>query len=198
MQVMYASIGGIALINMEIIMKTLNTLALSLIALSPIAIASPDLADEQGPVKGIRKVINHIQNKTQIPVFIPQHYPFVKVPLSAYMMSVDAQSYYVSIDQNSECRGAKFCTVGSFRAEIGGLPSIHYNMENQEMTEPVMLENQTKAYFTQAYALGSFNPPTLTVRCRNVLYTFTWNEQMKEPKQQLIQLANDALAGAKC
>ena len=145
-----------------------------------------------------------LMKQTDIPVLFPQKIVVSdkqKLFASKEPSSSDPSrhsGYRLFIDSTAECRGVHVCNVGSMAAELAQNPQIYYDVHNKEITEPVMLEQDTKAYYTPAHAMGRFWPTMISWRCQNVLYTLSWNLNPSNQKQQITDMANSALATGKC
>jgi hypothetical protein len=66
-------------------------------------------------------------------------------------------------------------------------------MNNQEITVPVILNNNLKGYYTPAHAMGDFWPTMLVWRDKNVLYTITWQLKPEIEKTAIIAMANSMI-----
>jgi len=167
----------------------------SFVCFMSISFASPAVPHS---IKGLDIVINKLQRRVNIPVLIPLHISDLSANYCAFLESSKRKGYRVSIDQNCSCRGAQYCNVGSFSAELGKNPEIHHDMQHQAVTEQVQLRDNIKAYFTKGHALASYFAPRIVWRCRAILYTITWAPKAKDQRQRLIELANVALEDKAC
>lgn len=168
------------------------------ISLSANVMASPDMDDEQAPIIGLIAVTNHIEERSGVKMFMPADFSFNKKQLAAFVVRVDKDGYEMSIDVDTDCRGAHYCRVGSVAAMRGENPIIHYDKQNNEMTSSVLLKQDIKAYYTQGFALASYFPPNIVWRCKGVLYRISWNQSNVDAKKILIDLANSAMGENGC
>jgi hypothetical protein len=134
-----------------------------------------------------------LAKKTDIPVRFPQQIPS-PTELQHYYLYIETLSphrYLISVDSTPDCRGARYCNVGSVMASKGENPQIQYGMDNQELTVPVQLALKKVGYFTPAHSMADFWPSQLEWREKGVLYSLSWNLAKGQPeKETLLRMVN--------
>ncbi len=143
-------------------------------------------------IQNLSDAVNTAKKDSNARVVFPQLVPKASKP---YFASVDATaktrgaSYVINIDKTKTCNGVHVCNVGYVQAELRGNPQIYYDINNKEITEPVMLANHIKGYFTPGHAMGDFFPASIQWRDRDVLYSITWQTD----RDTMIKIANSAI-----
>ncbi len=177
-------------------MKRLHLIVLGfIILLTPICYAATNLVAAHNLINNLDKAQMQAKQKTSMPVLFPKRIasdPTIKT----YYASADltaAPGYRIYVDSTKDCRGVHTCNIGRVSAEIGGNPIIYYDMNNKEITIPVILSNNLKGYYTPAHAMGDFWPTMLVWRDKNVLYTITWQLKPEIEKNAIIAMANSMI-----
>lgn len=177
-------------------MKRSNLLILGFIILfTSICYATINLVAAHNLINNLDKAKAEAKQKTEVPVLFPKRIasdPAIKIYYATTDLTA-APGYRIYVDSSKDCHGMHTCNIGSVSAEIGGNPVIYYDMNNKEITIPVMLANNLKGYYTPAHAMGDFWPTMLVWRDKNVLYTITWQLKPKIEKNAIITMANSMI-----
>ena len=149
-------------------------------------------------ISGLPPALEDAKKQTDAPVLFPTEVPTTD---KKYFASTDPAAvkngfvYWINVDATASCAGVHVCNIGSMRAEMGKSPTIEYDMQNQEITIPVILKSNIKAYFTPGHSMGDYFPPQIQWRAKNVLYTLVWSNITKPSEHEtLLQMANSAIA----
>jgi hypothetical protein len=177
-------------------MKRLNLLFLGFLLLfMPLCYAATNLAVAHNLIKNLDQATTQAKQKTSVLILFPERIT-TDSAIKAYYAAADltaAPGYRIYIDSTEDCHGMHTCNIGSVSAEIAGNPVIYYDMNNQEITVPVILNNNLKGYYTPAHAMGDFWPTMLVWRDKNVLYTITWQLKPEIEKTAIIAMANSMI-----
>ena len=139
-------------------------------------------ADKQAiwqPTKDVvinyKQLIKQLPKNSEIKIRIPQEIISYKTQkVYANVLKQNAQSYFISFDSIQNCHGAKYCNIGSISGELNKNPKIYYDLNNQEITQLVILDTGLRGYFTPAHAMADYWPSMLVWRQGNALYTIKW------------------------
>lgn len=136
-----------------------------------------------------------LKNKSHIPILFSTMIPEDKNNqlYYAYGETIDTkvgQNYVIYFSTTQDCKGAKYCTVGSMRGEEGGKPENFRDRNNHVITQKIKLSKGITGYYTPAHAMGDYWPGMITWQCKKVLYTLSWNISVDKEKDALINMAN--------
>jgi hypothetical protein len=80
----------------------------------------------------------------------------------------------------------KLCNIGTLTYSKLKNPEIYYSIDNQVLTQELLLTNGNKAYFTAAHAMGDFWPTRLEWRDGIWLLQLTWCTPHGDDERSLI------------
>lgn len=144
--------------------------------------------------------LSQLKTKTHLHIVFPTQIPADKDNAFYYVYGEVSQgkvtNYTLSASKEENCEGKKVCTVGFIRGEEGATPENYTDRNNQPITQPVTLSHHIQGYFTPAHAMGDFWPGQVSWKCKNTLYTLSWNLPGEEEKDLLIEMANSSIEDA--
>ncbi|MCK4609196.1 MAG: hypothetical protein KAT71_06930, partial [Gammaproteobacteria bacterium] len=139
----------------------------------------------------IHKVLTGLQQKTDIPVVFPSRLPTPPAHTAYYVSTeVTKRGYTIYVDSSKDCHGVHSCNIGMIKAETGANPVIYYDMQNQELTKSVILNQNRKGYFTPGHPMGDYWPTRLVWRDKNILYTIIWQLKPQSEQVDIIAMAD--------
>lgn len=142
-------------------------------------------------IQNLPKTIAKLQKQTSVPVLFPKQIPKNPQYKNYYATGkITNSGYVIYVDSTKDCNGVHACNIGSITAAIGGNPQIYYDMQNKELTVPVKLKNNIKAYYTPGHAMGDYWPTMIVWRDKNVLYTIVWQINPNIERQAIVAMAN--------
>jgi hypothetical protein len=146
-------------------------------------------------IANLDQAIQEIKNKSKLPVFFPEQVPVPAAGQKYYASWIIRPDggYYISIDTDAQCNGAKYCSVGSVMADLGKRPEIYYAPNGQDITHAVGLYKGKKGFYTPAHAEADYWPAMVDWRMGNVLYQVSWKLDKKNQQQIVIDLADSAI-----
>ena len=146
-------------------------------------------------INSLTKELIQAKQKTDIAILFPKRIASDPANKKYYAFAdlTASPGYRIYIDSTASCHGVHTCNIGTVTAELGGNPTIYYDMNNKEITIPVILTNNLKAYYTPGHAMGDYWPPRIVWRDKNVLYTISWQLNPAIAQQAIIAMANSML-----
>ncbi len=165
---------------------------LCLMGLSLSLMAAESLMPTKQATVGLNKALNALKiagiRDIALPAVVPTptanaHY------FTSTALKPNRVDYSVSFDNTVDCRGAQYCSAGSFSTETQGNPTIYFDRENQEITQKISLDKGHSVYYTPSHAMGSFWPGRVEWRCGPKLYTLSWALAKNEEQSVLVKMA---------
>lgn len=185
---------------MKLLRNFLSILILtSVAAISSLAEPNPKLEPASKLIPNLASALVELKTRTHIPVIFPKAIPHDK-GIVRYYANIDLPeqpapyNFVVNIDATPDCNGVHVCNLGYLRAKRGGKPEMYQDQEKRNITVPVTLVNDTKAYFTPGHAIGSFFPALIEWQQDGVLYSLSWSLAPDAEKDSLIEMANSAIS----
>ena len=164
---------------------------LSAVCLGFSAYASTSLMATDKVTQGLSEAIASLKiNKVAVPSLIPAPAANSRYFVSAEHIPNRADDYSISFDNTANCHGAQYCNAGNISTEIQGNPTIYFDMQNQELTQRVILPKGGVVYYTPSHAMGSFWPGRVEWRCGTTLYTLNWVLPQTSERGNLLQMTS--------
>ncbi len=154
------------------------------------AYAAASLMATDKATQGLTQAIASLKvNKVAVPSLVP-----APAANSRYFVSAEHKAntsdYILSFDNAANCHGAQYCNAGNVSTELQGNPTIYFDMQNQELTQRVVLPKGGVVYYTPSHAMGSFWPGRVEWRCGTTLYTLSWALPSENERADLLQMVN--------
>ena len=154
----------------------LTALCLGLFAAS---IAHADkMLNSQKIIPNLNSALTTLQTQTSLPSIFPTQIP--KNPtLSTFYLYTDPtlvsnNSYTISIDSTSTCKGAHYCQVGALTVTTAGQAQIYKDMNGNVLTKTINLTPTQQASYTPGHAMGDYWAPMLEWRAGAYFYHLNW------------------------
>lgn len=175
-------------------MKNIKIVLICILLIPCLSFATPKMVTAKKAVTNLPTVLTKLTLKTDTEIVFPHKVPTTsKKKYYAYAESTKS-GYVIYIDNTPECHGVHNCNIGSITAEKAGNPQIYYDIQNKEITVPVVLTRGFKGYYTPGHAMGDYWPPRLEWRRDNMLYSLSWQLDNSTAEDTLLHMANTTLA----
>ena len=149
---------------------------------------------ESKSIKNLGKALQDANDMLGLPVIFPTSLPDGR-QLYATLESTSGDEKgswaIISFSPDENCRGAKYCTIGSLRLKPSGVREIRKDISEKTITEEIALRDNIKGYYTPGHAMGDYWPPSLQWVYKDVLYDLWWNEG---DLKTLVEMVNSALS----